>query len=257
MAELERELRALAAQVDYPPAPDLAARVGARLRARPAPPPRLPFGRAVAVGALTVVVAFAAVATASRQAADALLDAYGLSGVRIERTTAPPPAPVHRSLDLGEPVTLREAAAALSFAPLAPRIFGGPDEVYVRRSTPGGELSLVYEPRRGLPPSATTGTGLLVTEFRGDLLPEYLIKVASQAATVEPLRIDGDQAAWISGAPHFFFFGGPGGIVTDSELLVAQNVLLVQRGGVLVRMEGAFDRATALRLAGTLAPPGA
>ena len=34
----------------------------------------------------------------------------------------------------------------------------------------------------------------------------------------------------------------------------AQNVLLIERGRLLVRMEGAFNRATAVRLAGTLSP---
>ena len=40
---------------------------------------------------------------------------------------------------------------------------------------PGGELSLTYRPREGLPRSRTTGLGLLVTQIRGDLMPDFFI----------------------------------------------------------------------------------
>jgi hypothetical protein len=148
---------------------------------------------------------------------------------------------------------LRDAARKLRFEPLLPAV-PGPVEAFVDAAPDGGVLSLVYDPRAGLPPTVTTGAGMLVTEFRGDLLPEYLTKVAPQATTVERLRIDGHRAVWIAGAPHFFVFRAPGGDVVERDLQVAQNVLLIERGPVLVRMEGAFDRDTAVRLAGTLRP---
>ena len=55
----------------------------------------------------------------------------------------------------------------------------------------------------------STGLGLLVGEFRGDLAPEYMGKIAGQATRIERLRVDGERAIWIEGAPHFFFYRPP------------------------------------------------
>ena len=49
------------------------------------------------------------------------------------------------------------------------------------RGIPGGELALAYPPGTGLPEARTTGLGLLVTEFRGDLVPELIGKLAGGA----------------------------------------------------------------------------
>jgi hypothetical protein len=207
---------------------------------------------ALAIAAVWLAATSATVLAAARPVADALLDASGLVGVRIERTSAPAPALEPRDLDLGRRVRTLEAIPGLSFAPLTPRIAGPPTETYARPETPGGEVSFVYEPSASLPPAITTGTGLLVTEFRGDLLPEYLTKIAPEATRVDRLRIDGDRAVWISGAPHYFLYRTAGGPIAERDLHVAQNVLLLERGRVLVRMEGAFDRSTAIRLARSL-----
>jgi hypothetical protein len=253
MSELERDLRALGRQIEYPPTPHLATRVAARLRTPRRTPARLRLGQAIAVTAASVIVCTVTILAASRDVADALLDAYGLAGVTVEHTDEPAPAPAPRRLDLGSRTSLERAARRLPFAPLLPRLAGGPDEVHVNEGPPGAELSLVYHPRRALPPAITTGTGLLVTEFRGDLAPEYLTKLAPQATTVRRLRVGGDRAIWIAGAPHYFLYDRPGGGIAERDLQIAQNVLLIERGDVLVRMEGAFNLTTAERLAGTLA----
>jgi hypothetical protein len=91
-----------------------------------------------------------------------------------------------------------------------------------------------------------------VTEFRGDLAPEYLGKVVGLKATVERLRIDGRRAIWIEGAPHFFLYREPDGDVAESRMRLAQNVLLLERGRLLVRLEGAFGRDRAIALARSL-----
>jgi hypothetical protein len=255
MPDFERELRALADAIEYPPTPDLATRVGARLEAERRAASRWPLGRVLAIAAACLAVSTAAAVAAGREAADALLDAVGLEGLEIERTTAPPPEPVLRDLGLGPPVSLDRAANELPFEPLLPAV-PGPVDAHVLSAPSGGVLWLVYDPRPGLPPTITTGTGMLVTEFRGDLFPQYLRKVAPQATTVERLRIDGHRAIWIAGAPHYFLFRTPGGEIAERDLQIAQNVLLIERGPVLVRMEGAFDRDTSVRLAGTLRPLG-
>ena len=147
-----------------------------------------------------------------------------------------------------------DAAGSLAFAPLVPRALGEPDAVFVRDAVAGGELSLVYRPSRTLPRTTTTGVGLLISQFRGDLLSEYLTKILPAATRIERLRIGGERAAWIAGAPHFFFYGTGRGTIADHDLEVAENVLLLERGRVLIRIEGALGKGAALSIARSLAP---
>jgi hypothetical protein len=121
----------------------------------------------------------------------------------------------------------------------------------VRSGVPGGELSLTYLARPGLPRARTTRLGALVSEFRGDLSPDYLGKIVGPATSVERLRLDGQPALWVEGAPHFFFYRHDGRFV-DSTLRLAQNVLLLEHGRLLVRLEGAFDRDRAVAMARSL-----
>ena len=124
--------------------------------------------------------------------------------------------------------------------------------MFVDRSVPGGRLSLEYRARRDLPEAKSTKLGLLVDEFRGDLNPEYAGKMAGQATRIEPFTLDGEHAIWVAGAPHFFFYRSPGNPFEERRLRLAQNVLLLEHGRLLVRLEGAFDRARAIELARSL-----
>ena len=91
-----------------------------------------------------------------------------------------------------------------------------------------------------------------MSQFRGDLAPEYFGKTAGGATRVERLTLDGARAIWLEGAPHFFFYRPPGAEFKNHELRIAQNVLLLERGNLLVRLEGAFGRSRALELARSL-----
>ncbi len=260
MTELERHLIALGRELDYPPEPALAEAVRERIEARSGPRPRGVASRPRILRALVIaaLIALALAATAlavSPAARDALRDLLDIGGVDIETTTRPAPPPAARGPELGEPSDLSAARDQLAFEPLAPSVLGGPDRVYVDPGVPGGALALVYRPSPRLPRTTSTGVGLLVTELRGRIAGEYLHKVVPQATTVERLRVDDRRAAWIAGAPHFFFYGAEAGGIAQHELEVAQNVLLVDRGRVLVRLEGAFGRREAVRLAGSLVPP--
>ena len=287
MAELERLLTQLGRELAYPPTPDLAAAVRARLvGAKPtageaAPPPtgverapgapsparrpaleirdRLfrvlpPAGlrRSLVLALVALLLLAGTVFAAVPGARDAVLEFLGLQGATVERRAQLPEPPELRPLDLGSRLTLAEAKGELDFTPLVASGLGRPGAVYVRSRIRGGELSLAYRPRPGLPEARTTRLGLLVTEFRGDLHPDLVGKLAGEHTRIESTRVDGHPAVWIEGAPHFFLYRDPNGNVIEGELRLAQNVLLLERGRLLVRLEGAFGRDRAIALARSL-----
>jgi hypothetical protein len=260
MTELERSLAQLGRELDYPATPDLAAAVRERLaapaqrRRRPALLPPAGFRRSLALALIALLVLAGGVFAAVPSVRDAVLEFFGLQGATVERVERLPAAPELRPLQLGERTSLAGAADTLGFTPLVPADPGRPDSVFVRRDIPGGELSLAYRPRRGLPEAAATGLGLLVTEFRGDLIPEYVGKLAGQTTRIERLRVGGEPAIWIEGTPHFFFYRRPDGLDHQRNLRLAANVLLLQQGDVLVRLEGGFGLERALEIARSLSP---
>jgi hypothetical protein len=255
MAELERMLSQLGGELDWPDTPELAPSVRARLAGTPPQRVRRPlFGglrRSLAL-ALVLALVLAAVAAAAIPAVrDGVLEWLGLQGAAVERVATLPTPPPERPLELGRRTTLPAARERLAFEPLLPSGMGEPDGVYIRR-LPGGELSLAYRPRPGLARARSTRLGLLVSEFRGDLHPDYVGKIVGPATVAQSLIVEGGRAVWVEGAPHFFFYRAPDGRVMESELRLAQNVLLVERGELLVRLEGAFSRERAIRLARSL-----
>jgi hypothetical protein len=260
MRDLERTLTQIGRELEWPETPDLAASVTARLetparqrrRALAGLLPPHGLRRALVLALVSLLVLAGAVFAAVPSVRDAVLEFVGLQGATVERRENLPPPPPIRPLELGDRTTLEAAGERLAFEPVVPADPGEPDGVYVSDRAPGGELSLTYRPGEGLPRARTTGLGLLVTEIRGDLMPDFFQKLAPQGATLEELTVGGRPAAWIEGAEHFFFYRGPNGEVVEDELRLAQNVLLMQRGRLLIRLEGAFDRERALAIAASL-----
>jgi hypothetical protein len=259
---LERELREL--RVAWPETPDLTARVAARLAA--APPPRrrgwrpswitttaVPPWRARLVSAPTwqIAAVIAAVAIAAVMAVpparSAVLEWLGFSSVRVERGE-PRPSRFGAALELGEPVTLEQARRRADFRVVVPSVLGPPDAVYFT-SNPA-RVDFVYRPRPGLPRSATTGVGLLVTQFRARATP-LIEKTAGRDSTVEQLDVAGDPALFISGADHGFAymtddsqFGG-----FEEQRLAGDTLVVDRRDGILLRVEGDVSREEAVRIA--------
>ena len=255
MSELEQRLTQLGRELDWPDTPDLAPAVRGRLTA-PARQRRRPvlFRRSFAIALASLLVLAGGVFAAVPSVRDAVLEFFGLQGATVERRPSIPSAPELRLLQLGERTTLEEARDELEFTPLVPRAAGEPDAVFVSSRAPGGELSLTYGPGPGMPATGSTGLGLLVGEFRGDFAPEYVGKIAAETTRIERLRVDGERAIWIEGAPHLFFYRPPDSDFAETELRLAHNVLLIERGNLLVRLEGEFSRERALELARSLRP---
>jgi hypothetical protein len=267
--DLEGALADLAASLEFPPTPDLAAAVTARLDQAPAPAPararrrsRLagpagPSGwRRLAVAGLAAVLLAAAVLVVSPGTREAVARRLGLRGVGVELGGPPPPTVTTRpgerlDLGLGERVTLDEARRRVGFPVLVPGTGGlqRPSAVFVNQAVPpGGRVDLVYRARPGLPASPFTDVGLLVTEFRGQPTADFIKKVA-RAGLVEEVTVAGQPGYFFSGEPHFFTYLDATGQFRDERTRLAGNTLIWQRGELTLRIEGEISKQRALGIA--------
>jgi hypothetical protein len=239
---LERSLRDLGATLDYPPTPDFASTIAAELRTRevrhrPSPVPPRRLRRTLVLAALTLLVTAASVLAASPGTRDAVLEFFGLRGATVEEVPRLPEVPGgdREPRALGGRMSLEEGRARVDFS-----IVTGPGRpprtVRVSEAVEGGVVTFEQH-------------GLLVTQFRGSTAREYLGKLTAEGTEVERLRIDGRRAIWLEGRPHVVFLRDSNGRVVEQSLREAGDVLLVEREGLLVRIEGAASRAAAVSFA--------
>jgi hypothetical protein len=254
--ELERALRDLGPRYPYPPTPNLSNRVRLRIAARPvAQPRRLELWRdprRLALVAAALLVLLGAAALANPVTRDAIAHFFHVRGVIVNREPSPLPSfsPV-TPLDLGRRTTMADAQSKVSFTIAVPSQLGEPDAVYVVTGIPGGEVALAYAPRAGIPLVKQTGLGVLVTEFRGDLVPGYITKSLGEGTTAEEVSVHGDPGWWIAGQPHMIYVevGGTGQTLT---LRMAANTLIWEHAGVTYRIESGLSKADAFRIASSL-----
>jgi hypothetical protein len=105
-----------------------------------------------------------------------------------------------------------------------------------------------------LPQATETGLAILISEFRGDLAPDYFDKALGPDTRLEEITVNGNRAYWIEGRPHSFTYRWPDqtGPSTRGEtevLRLAGNTLLWEDNGVTIRIESALGKADALRIA--------
>jgi hypothetical protein len=222
MSELERALGMLAAELEWPPTPELV------LTLEPAARRRLE--RRGLVLAVAVAVVAVALAFAVPQARSAILRFLHLGGVTVERVSTLPAAEQRPlAVGLGEPVTRTEAEAALGGPVALPGMRGEP-QLFER----GGVVSTVL----------ATPEPVLLSELRSGEGAALLKKVAGISTGVEPARIDeATEGLWIAGEEHVVYW-------LDAPPRLAGNVLVWERGGVTYRLEGrTLTKARALELA--------
>jgi hypothetical protein len=264
--DLEGALADLGAALEFPPTPDLAAAVGARLDEAPAPAPArgrrrrwlvgLTGWRRLAVAGLAAALLAAAVLVASPGTREAVARRLGLRGVGVQLGGPPPPTVTTRpgerlDLGLGQRVTLAEARRTVDFPVLVPGAAGfrQPAAGYVNQAVPPqGRVDRVYRARPGLPASPFTDVGLLVTEFKGQPTPFFLKKVAV-AGMVEEITVGGQPGYWFTGEPHFFTYQDARGNDRDEQTRLAGNTLIWQRGDLTLRLEGQIGKQEALAIA--------
>lgn len=218
MAELERDLRAMAAYVDLPAERDLWPAVQARLGdRRPTPWLRSAVVVAAAV-ALAVGIAFAV-----PPARGAILRFFGLEGVSIVRVEKLPSVPRLPAV-FGTRTTLDAAERRVGFRPLLPNI-GPPAKVFTDYSNQA-VLLLYGRPR----PLRLEETGIGIFQ-----------KLVSGQQRVERVSVGGNPGVWLPDA-HVVgdFFDQP---------RMSGSALLWERDGITLRLEGRLTKAEALRIA--------
>jgi hypothetical protein len=268
--DVEARLADLAAAVAFPPTPDLAAAVAARLRApsgsigaRPRPLPirrSVPRSLLLAAGLALLVIGGA---FAVRFGLDLLSIEFGPVPSASPSPSAPAgpaagpspsaesPGPPGADLGLGSPLTLGQAREGAPFEILVPAALGPPDVVYLGGPTLRGQVAFVYASREDLPASRLLdGAGLLITQNRGEPDTGLARKLADAGlATVEQVDVDGSPGVWIAGQPHIFWYLAPDGFYIEESRRLVGDTLAWERGGVLYRIEGAITVVEALEIA--------
>jgi hypothetical protein len=237
VTDLARQLDDLGARLEFPPTPELAPAVAARLGSR-----RRLRGRVLVV-ALAAVVLVAAALAASPGARSAIRDWLGLGGVEIVRVDdLPAVEPRDIPPFLGERVPLDEARRRVDFAIAWPRADGEPDEVYVRDYPPGGAVTLVY--------GTAARPRLVLTEWRGATTEPVFLKTAAPQTRIETVQVGASPGVWLDGAPHTVVSAERSGTEYEETLWLAGNVLVWERGGRAFRLEADIGKEDALRIAG-------
>ena len=275
--DLERSLRDLGGRLDAPvPPPGSVARaVAARLEAglegdRAGAGARAAFGdrlaerfgsrsRVVAVlvaGLLLLAGAAVAVAlTVGRIVLQpAETPAPATTGPSTSPTAAPslPPEPTFLPLGLGRLVDIERAREAVDFAlrvPIPGGQAGGIDEVRLNRSVPGGMVSFVYFPARGLPEIGRSGAGMVITQFGGDVEG---LKEFDPARPPVPVDVNGEDGFFVEGVHSVLFVDAEGEFRLGSRRVVGSTLIWQSSDEVVLRIESALPLQRVLPIARSL-----
>ena len=205
---------------------------------------RAPRTRRTLVLGVAALLALAATAFAVPGTRHAILRVLGLRGVTIERVPVLPRVPRGEAarLGLGERIPLARARHAAGFRALLPATTTTgartATAAYLAHDIPGGRISLLVGP-------------LLVSEFHATAIP-FAFKEIGPGTRVTFLQIRGDQAVYLSGAPHVVVFQESDGAIRRDRVVLEGNVLVWQDGPLTVRIEGARTLAQALAVARSL-----
>ena len=241
---LERRLAQLGREVEWPPTPDLRARVRERIERRPG------------TGLILLLVAAAlALALGTQVAVAHYLQLRGATVESVPALPSPsplPPGDIGQRYSLGDRYgSVQQVGRVAGFTPLVPAALGPPDQVYY--SANGRIVTLVYQPRPDLPASTDPQVGALVMEARGRVSQPSFGKLQGPGTSVQEVSVGGEGGYWISGAPHAFFFypTGGGGSSYDS-LRMSGSALIWNRKGLVLRIESGLGKDQAIRLGQSL-----
>jgi hypothetical protein len=236
MPELERALRSVGRNLDYPAAPDLSGPV--RRRLEQGERPRQPLQRRTLVVALAVLAVAVGAVMAVPQARSTILDWFGIGGVTIRYVEELPPVDkATEDLGLGERVSLGEARRSAGFPILVPKIekLDRPPRVYHRPEA--RQVAFLY--------GSEEKPKLLITQAGVGGAIEKLVGMATE---VESVAIgDGKFGVWLSGDKHAMFY--PGVEEEEPFRLVGNALVFESETGITVRIEAEISKEEAIRIA--------
>ena len=233
-AELDLQLRALAAEIEFPDGPELAAAVRAEVER-----PRRSRRRGVAADLALLVVVLAGV-LAVPSARTAIERWLGIGGVRFEFVDKLPERRIVGTPDLGTTISLRDAQDRAPFRIVVPPGDIGRYTLYVHEPPRGGVVSFVYG-------GTKTRARMILSELEGDYRP-YILKTISNTNVVTETEVNGRPALWLVGA-HYVEFADATGHFGFEPARLAGRVLLWERGGVTYRLEGDLTLDQARKIA--------
>jgi len=228
MNELERRLQELGGEIAYPATPPF----DLDFERRPA---RVGYRRPLALAFAILVVALAGVLALSPGARSAFLEIFRIEGATVERLETLPDVPAQR-IDYGERVSRETAERRAGFELLD--LGDEPDAIFIR---PDGLASVVYgdpaEPR------------LVLSQARGAIYDGFIKKTGGRGTIIREVTVDGEPGLFVDGPDHFVMFLDENGLISDEPTYLAGTVLLWNRDGLLLRLEGELTQAEALELA--------
>ena len=243
LSDLSAHLRA--------PARDLVPVVVARIERGHEPAAERPSGRPRVLALAAAAAAVVAVVLAVPPSRHAVARWFGLGAVQVTRVPSVPET-VGTALHLGRQVAVDDLAVDPPV--VAPPALGAPATAFVGEPADDA-VTLVWAPDEDLPTVGHTGLGALLTRFGGTVDRPLVEKQVTPTTTVTPTTVDGQNAFWITGAPHAFaYLDSRGRIRPDSTRLVGGNTLLWADGRVTYRLETGLDLDRARALAESLQP---
>lgn len=237
-------LASLATEIDWPQGPDLVTSVTSRIGPRPAPSRRW-----VALVAAALAILLFSLTTPGQEAVAWLLR---VSGIRIELSEPALSALPPTTLVGGVEASLDEAERAVGFELELPGALRLPDSIQLLSWGGGQQVAMLWGESPGLPEVFDTGIGLLLIQFEARVDQELLLKEASEMTQISPVRVNGAEGYFLSGAPHTVFFESEGGLIADDEIRLAGNVLVWMTDGVTYRIESGLGMEDSLRVAESL-----
>jgi hypothetical protein len=246
---LELALTDLAATVRFPPTPALAAGIRSRLEHQSV------FGWWPWPASMrrSVVLAVAGLLTLAGVAGAIGL---GIGAIQIrfaDGTPLPTPSGSVANRGFGEETQLADAQAGVAFTirlPTDPAL-GSPDGVFLADIPEGGTVTLAWGERPGFP-ADDAGNGLVVTQFNADIGPEAFEKMVTEGTRVEAVAVNGQPGWWVEGGTHAFFYRDASGQYVNTTLRLVTSALIWEEDGLALRVEGAPDLESALRVAASL-----
>jgi hypothetical protein len=261
--DLDAALRELAAALDVPPPPDYAARVLPLLDGAPARqiirlhPRRVSRLLLAAAAVLLSALATTVAVPASRHA---LASWLGFTGIEIRSApssvpplSVPPSPPSPAELGAGERTTLHRAEISAKGRLELPSHLPRPTVVFEYRQDGATVVTLAYRHVAGLEPTPDTGFALLITEVF-DAGEPVLVKLLHAGAHVSQVNVHGAVGVYVKGPQEIM---NADTTRTDHGMQVVHevpprasaNTLIWAVGPLTVRLEGAFSRSVAVKLA--------